>query len=178
MLLGNPEFACDLQPIDFALAAEAMGGVGFSVSRPDDVDSVIAVAFALKDPSSLKPFLIVLNRSCRRARRNSTGGICAAPCHGVRQGSNRSQPCRGTAQIDVGINLLHDRRPARRRSDGPCDRTTLIARARAMPVPAMPERARMVPAPRSRPRRPQTLRRQAYCDRRPERSLVLPCLPS
>lgn len=29
MFLGNPQFACELQPIDFALAAEAMGGIGY-----------------------------------------------------------------------------------------------------------------------------------------------------
>jgi hypothetical protein len=29
MFLGNPQFGCELQPIDFAKAAEAMGGHGF-----------------------------------------------------------------------------------------------------------------------------------------------------
>lgn len=29
MFLGNLQFACELQPIDFALAAEVMGGIGY-----------------------------------------------------------------------------------------------------------------------------------------------------
>ncbi|UVC14279.1 hypothetical protein IHQ72_27035 [Mesorhizobium onobrychidis] len=50
MFLGNPQFACELQPIDFALAAEAMGGIGYSVTRPEDVDGVLDAAFAAEGP--------------------------------------------------------------------------------------------------------------------------------
>jgi pyruvate dehydrogenase (quinone) len=34
VFLGNPEFECDLQPIDFAAFARACGGVGVTVSEP------------------------------------------------------------------------------------------------------------------------------------------------
>lgn len=50
MFLGNPQFACELQPIDFAMAVEAMGGVGYSVSRASDVESVLDAAFAAEGP--------------------------------------------------------------------------------------------------------------------------------
>jgi pyruvate dehydrogenase (quinone) len=50
MFLGNPQFGCELQPIDFAKAAEAMGGLGFSISRPDEVDAILDQAFAAKGP--------------------------------------------------------------------------------------------------------------------------------
>lgn len=50
MFLGNPQFACELQPIDFAMAAEAMGGVGYSVSRASDVESVLDAACAAEGP--------------------------------------------------------------------------------------------------------------------------------
>ncbi|PAP94474.1 thiamine pyrophosphate-dependent enzyme [Mesorhizobium wenxiniae] len=50
MFLGNPQFACELQPIDFPLAAEAMGGIGYSVTRPEDVDGVLDAAFAAEGP--------------------------------------------------------------------------------------------------------------------------------
>ncbi|TIV07456.1 MAG: pyruvate oxidase, partial [Mesorhizobium sp.] len=50
MFLGNPQFACELQPIDFALAAEAMGGIGYSVTRPENVDGVLDAAFAAEGP--------------------------------------------------------------------------------------------------------------------------------
>ncbi|WP_309086618.1 thiamine pyrophosphate-dependent enzyme [Chelativorans sp.] len=50
MFLGNPQFACELQPIDFALAAQAMGGIGYSVSRADEVEGVLDAAFAAVGP--------------------------------------------------------------------------------------------------------------------------------
>jgi pyruvate dehydrogenase (quinone) len=50
MFLGNPQFACELQPIDFAMAAEAMGGIGYSVSRPEEIDGVLDAALATDGP--------------------------------------------------------------------------------------------------------------------------------
>jgi pyruvate dehydrogenase (quinone) len=50
MFLGNPQFACELQPIDFATAARAMGGTGFTISEPDDIGPVLDAAFATKGP--------------------------------------------------------------------------------------------------------------------------------
>jgi pyruvate dehydrogenase (quinone) len=50
MFLGNPQFGCELQPIDFAKAAEAMGGLGFSIGRPGEVDAILDQAFAAKGP--------------------------------------------------------------------------------------------------------------------------------
>jgi pyruvate dehydrogenase (quinone) len=50
MFLGNPQFACELQPIDFAKAAEAMGGLGFSISQPGDVERAMDEAFAAQGP--------------------------------------------------------------------------------------------------------------------------------
>jgi len=50
MFLGNPQFGCELQPIDFAKAAEAMGGRGFSVSRPEEIEAILDQAFATPGP--------------------------------------------------------------------------------------------------------------------------------
>lgn len=50
MFLGNPQFVCELRPIDFAMAAEAMGGVSYSVSRTDEVESVLDAVFATEGP--------------------------------------------------------------------------------------------------------------------------------
>ncbi|TDR30641.1 thiamine pyrophosphate-dependent enzyme [Aquamicrobium defluvii] len=50
MFLGNPQFGCELQPIDFAMAAEAMGGIGYSVSRAEEVESLLDAAFAAEGP--------------------------------------------------------------------------------------------------------------------------------
>jgi len=48
MFLGNPQFGCELAPIDFARAAEAMGGRGFTIEDPADVERVLDEAFAAK----------------------------------------------------------------------------------------------------------------------------------
>ncbi|MBZ9936944.1 pyruvate oxidase [Mesorhizobium sp. BR1-1-16] len=50
MFLGNPQFGCELQPIDFAMAAEAMGGIGYSITRPEQIDEVLDRAFAAEGP--------------------------------------------------------------------------------------------------------------------------------
>ncbi|TGR17039.1 pyruvate oxidase, partial [Mesorhizobium sp. M1C.F.Ca.ET.196.01.1.1] len=50
MFLGNPQFGCELQPIDFAKAAEAMGGKGFSIERAEEVERVLDQAFATSGP--------------------------------------------------------------------------------------------------------------------------------
>ena len=50
MFLGNPQFGCELQPIDFAKAAEAMGGRGFSITRHDEIEDVLDRAFATDGP--------------------------------------------------------------------------------------------------------------------------------
>jgi pyruvate dehydrogenase (quinone) len=50
MFLGNPQFGCELQPIDFAKATEAMGGKGFAVERPEDIDAALEAAFTEPGP--------------------------------------------------------------------------------------------------------------------------------
>ena len=50
LFLGNPEFACEVPPIDFARAAEAMGGRGFTIEDPAQADSVLDAALATEGP--------------------------------------------------------------------------------------------------------------------------------
>jgi pyruvate dehydrogenase (quinone) len=45
--LGNPEFACELQPIDFAGVARAFGGEGLSVDNPSECHAVLERAMNL-----------------------------------------------------------------------------------------------------------------------------------
>ncbi len=51
VFLGNPEYGCDLHPIDFARFAEACGGVGISVERPEDLRPALERAVASKRPT-------------------------------------------------------------------------------------------------------------------------------
>jgi pyruvate dehydrogenase (quinone)/pyruvate oxidase len=48
VFLGNPEYGCELHPIDFVKFAEACGGAGFRCERPDEV--TLALEAALRDP--------------------------------------------------------------------------------------------------------------------------------
>jgi len=50
LFLGNPEFACELAPIDFAKVAEGMGVRGFRVDDPERLDAVLDEAFAHEGP--------------------------------------------------------------------------------------------------------------------------------
>jgi pyruvate dehydrogenase (quinone) len=50
VFLGNPEYGCDLQPIDFALFARACGGRGFSIEDPADAGRILDEALATPGP--------------------------------------------------------------------------------------------------------------------------------
>jgi pyruvate dehydrogenase (quinone) len=48
---GNPEFGVELQPLDFALYAQACGASGFTLDDPAKVDEVLGRAFAESGPA-------------------------------------------------------------------------------------------------------------------------------
>jgi len=50
VFLGNPEYGCELQPIDFAAYARACGATGFSVADPKQCGGVLDQAFATPGP--------------------------------------------------------------------------------------------------------------------------------
>jgi pyruvate dehydrogenase (quinone) len=50
VFLGNPEYGCELQPIDFAAFARACGGTGFTVDDPAQCRAVLDQAFATPGP--------------------------------------------------------------------------------------------------------------------------------
>jgi pyruvate dehydrogenase (quinone) len=50
VFLGNPEFGCELQPINFAAFAQACGGIGMSIDDPEQCGSVIDQALTAKGP--------------------------------------------------------------------------------------------------------------------------------
>jgi thiamine pyrophosphate-dependent acetolactate synthase large subunit-like protein len=51
VFLGNPEYAVDLHPIDFARFAEACGGEGYRCEKPDEVRPALEAAFRSKKPA-------------------------------------------------------------------------------------------------------------------------------
>src|ERR1051325_2283092 len=50
VFLGNPEFACDSQPIDFAAFARACGGIGLTVDDPKLCGAVVEKALSTPGP--------------------------------------------------------------------------------------------------------------------------------
>lgn len=50
VFLGNPEYGCELQPIDFAAFAQACGGIGMTIEDPEQCGSVIDQALAAEGP--------------------------------------------------------------------------------------------------------------------------------
>ena len=50
VFLGHPEFACELQPIDFAAVAQAFGATGMKLDDPKDAGDVVAAALSTPGP--------------------------------------------------------------------------------------------------------------------------------
>jgi pyruvate dehydrogenase (quinone) len=50
VFLGNPEYGCDLHPIDFALYAEACGGTGITIENPAECGDALDAALAAPGP--------------------------------------------------------------------------------------------------------------------------------
>jgi pyruvate dehydrogenase (quinone)/pyruvate oxidase len=50
VFLGNPEYGCDLQPIDFALFAQACGATGLTIEDPAECGAVLDRALATPGP--------------------------------------------------------------------------------------------------------------------------------
>ncbi len=50
VFLGNPEYVCDLAPIDFAMVARACGGTGFTLKDPKDCAKTIEEALNAPGP--------------------------------------------------------------------------------------------------------------------------------
>ena len=50
VFLGNPEYGCELQPIDFAAFARACGATGFTVDDPAQIGNVLDQALSVDGP--------------------------------------------------------------------------------------------------------------------------------
>jgi pyruvate dehydrogenase (quinone)/pyruvate oxidase len=54
VFLGNPEYAVELHPIDFAAVAHACGGTGFTAEDPDDCGRVVEEFLNAPGPAVLQ----------------------------------------------------------------------------------------------------------------------------
>ncbi|MGA7156462.1 MAG: thiamine pyrophosphate-dependent enzyme [Acidobacteriaceae bacterium] len=51
ILEGNPEYGVELEPIDFAMVAEACGARGYTIERPEDAEQILRQALDGNGPS-------------------------------------------------------------------------------------------------------------------------------
>jgi len=54
VFLGNPEYGCELQPIDFAAFARACGGTGYTIDDPARCGEILAQALAEPGPTIIE----------------------------------------------------------------------------------------------------------------------------
>lgn len=54
VFLGNPEFGCDLHPIDFAAFARAVGAHGFTIENPKECGAILDQALAVPGPAVIE----------------------------------------------------------------------------------------------------------------------------
>ncbi|MBV9083419.1 MAG: pyruvate oxidase [Acidobacteriaceae bacterium] len=54
VFLGNPEYVCDLQPIDFATVAKGFGVASFTITRPEECGHVIESALSVQGPTLIE----------------------------------------------------------------------------------------------------------------------------
>jgi pyruvate dehydrogenase (quinone)/pyruvate oxidase len=54
VFLGNPEYGCELSPIDFAAFARACGGAGFTIEDPQDCGTILDQALATPGPAVIE----------------------------------------------------------------------------------------------------------------------------
>jgi pyruvate dehydrogenase (quinone)/pyruvate oxidase len=50
VFLGNPEYGCELEPIDFAAVARAFGATGLTIEDPADCGAILDQALATPGP--------------------------------------------------------------------------------------------------------------------------------
>ena len=54
VFLGNPEYGCELQPIDFAAFARACGGAGYTIEDPAQCGAILDAALAEPGPTIIE----------------------------------------------------------------------------------------------------------------------------
>lgn len=54
VFLGNPEYGCELHPIDFAAFAKACGGTGFRIEDPAECGRVLDEALNTNQPALIE----------------------------------------------------------------------------------------------------------------------------
>lgn len=105
MFLGNPQFGCELQPIDFAKAAEAMGGRGFTIREFGELDTVLDQAFTTDGPVVIEAVVdasepMLPPKMPPDYARNFRRALPETPGHEAIEASTAAEPTRSMMKAD------------------------------------------------------------------------------
>lgn len=105
MFLGNPQFGCELQPIDFAKAAEAMGGRGFTIREFGELDTVLDQAFTTDGPVVIEAVIdasepMLPPKMPPDYARNFRRALPETPGHEAIEASTAAEPTRSMMKAD------------------------------------------------------------------------------
>ena len=54
---GNPEYGCELEPIDFTMFAKACGATGYKIEKPESLETTIDEFLNVKEPAILEAYV-------------------------------------------------------------------------------------------------------------------------
>lgn len=105
MFLGNPEYECDLQPIDFAKVAEAMGIAAYSAADPAAMPSIFDEAFSREGPVLVEA-VVDPNEPLLPPKRNET--YVKNMQHALKQGTAGRREIERALQEEPSRSFLRD----------------------------------------------------------------------
>jgi pyruvate dehydrogenase (quinone) len=89
--LGNPEFGCDLYPIDFVSVARACGIAGYALSDPAQCAAVLREALGRPGPAVIEPWLTPTSRRSLRKSPSNKPEIWSRPWRAEHRTRDRSR---------------------------------------------------------------------------------------
>ena len=101
VFLGNPEFGCDLQPIDFAAFARACGAAGFTIDDPAECGRVLEEALRTPGP-------VVVNAIVDPHEPPMPPKVTAKAAANLAKSLARGQPHRGRIALTIASDKVRE----------------------------------------------------------------------
>ena len=101
VFLGNPEYGCDLEPIDFAAFARACGGTGFTIDDPATCGEVLDQALAVAGP-------VIIEAVVDPFEPPMPAKVTASQAAKLAQGLARGEPDRERIAMTILSNKLRE----------------------------------------------------------------------
>jgi pyruvate dehydrogenase (quinone) len=101
VFLGNPEYGCDLEPIDFAAFARACGGTGFTIDDPATCGEVLDQALAVSGP-------VIIEAVVDPFEPPMPAKVTASQAAKLAQGLARGEPDREKIAMTILSNKLRE----------------------------------------------------------------------